>query len=175
MTRRTAAFGLGANQGDSEAALRAAVHRLRGSDLLRVTGVSALYRTAPVGGPSQPDFHNAVVVATTDEQPKRLLDLAMQIEQEHGRTRDIRWGPRTLDVDILAVGDLRSTDPTLTLPHPRAHLRAFVLAPWAEVDPDFEVAGHGRVADLLEALPAADRADVHRLAEPGWSEPGALR
>ena len=112
----------------------------------------SLYRTAPVGGVEQPDYLNAVVAGRTELSASDLLALCQRIEQAHGRTRDVRWGPRTLDVDVLRFGDVVSDDPRLTLPHPRAHERAFVLVPWFEVDADASVPGRGRVADLLGAV-----------------------
>ncbi len=155
MTMHRVAFGLGGNRGDVAAALRDAVHTLAARPELTVAGVSSLYETAPVGGPAQPDYLNAVVVADTAVDPAHMLALAQEIEQRWHRTRDVRWGPRTLDVDILAFGAMVSDDPRLTLPHPRAHLRAFVLVPWAEVDPDFVVPGLGPVHALRDALPDA--------------------
>jgi 2-amino-4-hydroxy-6-hydroxymethyldihydropteridine diphosphokinase len=165
---RTVAFGLGGNLGDAAAALRGAVAALEESPDLQVRAVSSLYRTVPVGGPDQPEYRNAVVVARSAAAPHRLLALAQQIEQAHGRTREVRWGPRTLDVDVLAVGELTSDDPDLTLPHPRAHVRGFVLVPWAEVDPGFVVVGHGRVEALCAHLPDSERAGVVRLPDIRW-------
>jgi 2-amino-4-hydroxy-6-hydroxymethyldihydropteridine diphosphokinase len=164
MSARTVAFGLGANLGDARAALRDTVDRLRSCDPLRIVRVSSLYRTTPVGGPPQPDYLNAVVVAKSAADPRVLLRIAQEIEQAHQRTRQVRWGPRTLDVDILAVEGVTSDDPRLTLPHPRAHLRGFVLVPWAEIDPDFEVPGRGTVAQLLAALDPSDLAGIDEVA-----------
>lgn len=165
MTR--VALGLGANLGDRVAALQGAVDLL--APLLRDAAVSSVYETAPVGGPAdQPDYANAVLVGDTDLEPHRLLDAAHDAEQAWHRTREVRWGPRTLDVDVLAVGDLELHDPDLVIPHPRAHERGFVLVPWAEVDPGFVVAGHGLVAELAERAVERDgddavrrRSDVH--------------
>jgi 2-amino-4-hydroxy-6-hydroxymethyldihydropteridine diphosphokinase len=171
MTRRRVAIGLGANIGDADAALRGAVARLRDAAELQVTAVSSQYRTAPVGGPVQPDYRNAVVVGWSQAAPEQLLALAHGIEQAFGRTRSVRWGPRSLDLDLLAVGELRSDDPALTLPHPRAHLRGFVLVPWAEIDASFVVPGRGPVADLLAALPDEERSGVQQLPGARWSEP----
>jgi 2-amino-4-hydroxy-6-hydroxymethyldihydropteridine diphosphokinase len=170
MTRRRVAIGLGGNLGDAEAALRGAVSRLRAAAQLQVSAVSSQYRTAPVGGPEQPDYRNAVVVGWSAAEPEQLLALAHRIEQEYGRTRQVRWGPRSLDLDLLAVGELRRDDPALTLPHPRAHLRGFVLAPWAEIDPDFPIPGRGTVVELLAALPDDQRAGVARLPDARWSD-----
>lgn len=160
MTAAVAALGLGANLGDARGALQAAVCALRAAPGVRVVSVSSLYRTAPVGGPQQPDYVNAVVVIRTDLPAHDLLAVAQGIEAAAHRTRDVRWGPRTLDVDILAVAGTVSDDPALVLPHPRAHERGFVLVPWGEIDPDFDVPGRGSVAALRDALPAGATADV---------------
>ena len=157
MTR--VAFGLGANLGDRVAALQGAVDSL--VPHLRSAAVSSVYETAPVGGPEQPDYANAVLVGESDEPAAVLLARAHDAEALWHRTREVRWGPRTLDVDILVVGDEVSADPGLLLPHPRAHERAFVLVPWAEVDPDAVIPGIGRVGELAAALvPGPD--DVRR-------------
>ena len=175
MTTHRVAFGLGANLGDAVATLRAAVDALREEPQLTVVRASSMYRTAPVGGPAQPDFSNVVVVADSSADPLQLLEIAHEIEDRFGRRRDIRWGPRSLDIDLLAVGDAVSADPDLELPHPRAHLRAFVLVPWAEVDPDFAIPGHGRVRELRDALPMADRGGVAVLpGGPAWCSPPGI-
>lgn len=155
MTLRRAAFSLGANLGDPAAALQGAVDLLTAAVVGADWAVSSVYRTAAVGGPEQPDFLNAVLAVSTAADPTDLLAAAHGAEQAWGRTREVRWGPRTLDVDLLAVGVLVRTRPDLVLPHPRAHERAFVLVPWAEVDPDAVVPGLGRVADLAAAVPAS--------------------
>jgi 2-amino-4-hydroxy-6-hydroxymethyldihydropteridine diphosphokinase len=108
-----------------------------------------VYQTAPVGGPEQPDYLNAVLLIQTSLPPRELLAGVLAIEARHGRVRDIRFGPRTLDIDIISYADQVSTDPVLILPHPRAHERAFVLAPWHDIDPDATLAGRG-VSDLLD-------------------------
>lgn len=154
MTR--AALGLGANLGDPTLALATAVHDLCADDEVSLVAVSSLYRTAPVGGPEQPDYTNAVLIIETSLEPAELLALAHRVEQGAGRTREVRWGPRTLDIDVLAFGDWVSDDPALTIPHPRAHQRAFVLVPWCEVDPDFEVPGRGTPAELVGRVAVSD-------------------
>ena len=108
-----------------------------------------MYETAPVGGPEQPDYLNAVLLVTTSLPSRELLDRLHEVEAAFDRVRLVRWGPRTLDIDIISVEGERSDDPELTLPHPRAHERAFVLAPWLDADPDAVLPGHGAVADLL--------------------------
>jgi 2-amino-4-hydroxy-6-hydroxymethyldihydropteridine diphosphokinase len=143
-------LSLGSNVGDRLAALRSAVTGLTVDRRLRPVALSPVYETAPVGGRPQPDYLNAVLVADTDLDPHALLALTQATEAAHGRVRPAgeRWGPRPLDVDIVVYGGLRHSDPVLTLPHPRAHERAFVLVPWADVDPAAELPGHGPVADL---------------------------
>ncbi|HEY5888060.1 MAG TPA: 2-amino-4-hydroxy-6-hydroxymethyldihydropteridine diphosphokinase [Acidimicrobiales bacterium] len=132
-----AALALGANLGEARERMREAVARLGEHPQVVVTAVSGLWRTAAIGGLEQPDFLNAVVLADTSLEPAALLGLAHELEEAAGRVRSVRWGPRTLDVDILAFDSERTADPALTLPHPRAHERSFVLAPWSEVDPQF--------------------------------------
>lgn len=159
MTR--AAVALGSNLGDRAATLAAAVADVAAQEGVEVVASSGVYESAPVGGPAdQPAYLNAVVVVETDLTAAGLLMVLQQIETAHGRRRVERWGPRTLDLDLLAFGALRSDAPQLTVPHPRARERAFVLVPWAQVDPTFEVPGLARVADLLAALPAAELAGV---------------
>ena len=145
-----AVIALGANLGDRLATLAAAVDALR--SLGSVTAVSSVHETDPVGGPDQPAYLNAVVVLETGLDPLALLTALQGIEAEHGRTREVRWGARTLDLDILDMDGIVRTDPDLELPHPRAHERAFVLVPWREVDPAAVVVGRGAVADLLAAV-----------------------
>jgi 2-amino-4-hydroxy-6-hydroxymethyldihydropteridine diphosphokinase len=116
--------------------------------------VSPVYETVPVGGPPQPDYLNAVLLARTTLPPHALLDRLQRVEVAFNRVREVRWGPRTLDIDIIAVEGETSDDPVLTLPHPRAHERAFVLAPWHDVDPAAVLPGRGGVAALLAAVGA---------------------
>ena len=147
-----AVLALGSNLGARQQELQRAVDQLAATPGLRVTAVSPVYETDPVGGPDQPDYLNAVVLAETDLPAGDLLRRAHAIEAAARRTREVRWGPRTLDVDIIAYGDEVSADPALTLPHPRARERAFVLAPWRDADPDAELPGYGPVAALLAAV-----------------------
>lgn len=154
-----AVLALGSNLGEREAHLRAAVRSL--SDVLRV--VSGVYETPPWGDPDQPEYLNAAVIAEhPSADPRYWLDRARELEERAGRVRDPqrRFGPRTLDVDVIAVRDdagepVISTDPDLVLPHPRAHLRAFVLRPWVDIEPYAALPGHGWVSDLLRAEPVA--------------------
>lgn len=136
-----AALGVGSNLGDRGAHLERALELFRSASEVEVVGVSPFVESDPVGGPEQPDYLNAVLVIDTKLSPEALLALAQHCEREAGRERAKRWGPRTLDVDVLAYGDVSRDDPELTLPHPRATERAFVLVPWATVDPRFVVAG----------------------------------
>lgn len=153
-------LSLGSNQGDPLATLTEAVARLAASDGLTLRAVSPVYRTAPVGGVEQPDFLNVVVLGDTEALAEDLLEDTQGIETALGRVRDVRWGPRTLDIDIIDVAGRLDDDEDLTLPHPRAHERAFVLVPWLDVDPDAVLPGHGRVADLVAGL---DAGGVRRL------------
>jgi dihydroneopterin aldolase/2-amino-4-hydroxy-6-hydroxymethyldihydropteridine diphosphokinase len=140
-----AALALGSNLGDRLAHLQAAV------DLLAPFAVSAVYETAPIGGPEQDPYLNAVVLVPA-AAPLQLLRQAQAVERSRDRLREVRWGPRTLDVDLIDVGGLVLDTPELTLPHPRAAARAFVLAPWLDVAPEAVVPGAGRTADLLESI-----------------------
>jgi 2-amino-4-hydroxy-6-hydroxymethyldihydropteridine diphosphokinase len=157
---RRGALALGSNLGDRAATLTAAVSDLAAVAGLSVVAASSVYETGAVGGPEQGAFLNAVLVIETALDAHAVLSAALGVEARHGRVRAERWGPRTLDVDVLALGAEVSDDPAVLLPHPRAHERGFVLVPWAEVDPSFEVSGLGRVLDLLEALPPEAVADV---------------
>ncbi|HEY0871797.1 MAG TPA: 2-amino-4-hydroxy-6-hydroxymethyldihydropteridine diphosphokinase [Acidothermaceae bacterium] len=156
-----AVLGLGANVGDRAVTLQAAVDALARETT--VVAVSAIFETVPVGGPPQPDFYNAVVIVETALSALELLDLAHRLESAAGRVRLEHWGPRTLDVDVLAYDAVRSDDPQLTLPHPRAHERAFVLLPWLDVDPEAYVEGVGKVADLVATV---ETTGVRRLVAP---------
>jgi 2-amino-4-hydroxy-6-hydroxymethyldihydropteridine diphosphokinase len=150
----TAVLSIGSNLGDRVGALRLAVR------VLEPSAVSGIWETAPVGGPQQDDYLNAVVLCPLDATA--AWERAQAAEQAAGRERAVRWGPRTLDVDVVLA------DPPvpggLVVPHPRAHERAFVLAPWLEVDPVAALPGAGAVRDLLARLDAQDvrrRPDLH--------------
>jgi 2-amino-4-hydroxy-6-hydroxymethyldihydropteridine diphosphokinase len=149
---RRAALALGSNQGHRLDILQGAVDALGGTDGVDVLAVSGVFETDPVGGPEQPDFLNAVVVVVTSLSARALLTRAHEIEQEFGRVRTQRWGPRTLDVDVLVVGDEVVDEPDLVVPHPRAAQRAFVLVPWLDADPDATLPGGGPVVDLASGL-----------------------
>ena len=150
---------LGSNVGNSFETLHHAVVALLGA--VDIDAVSPVVETDPVGGPDQPAYLNAVVVGTTSASPRALLRFLHDVEHAHGRTRDVRWGPRTLDLDLVQYGDpafntdVRTDEPALTLPHPRAHERAFVLVPWLQADPEATLRvedGVRRVADLVAEL-----------------------
>ncbi len=132
---RRAHLGVGSNLGERLAYLQLAVDELAKADGVTVVGVSPVYETAPVGGPEQPDYLNAVVAVDTTLTARELLRVAQGIEAEAERVRTVRWGPRTLDVDLLLVGDERIDDPDLVVPHPRMTERAFVMVPLADLDP----------------------------------------
>jgi 2-amino-4-hydroxy-6-hydroxymethyldihydropteridine diphosphokinase len=127
---------------------------------ITIASVSAVYQTAPVGGPEQDDFLNAVVLIDTDLEPHALLSVCQQIEAAHERVREVRWGPRTLDVDIIHVDGVRLDDPDLTLPHPRAHERAFVCIPWLEVDPAASLGDLSLPCGVDESTGVARREDL---------------
>ncbi|MGY1748275.1 2-amino-4-hydroxy-6-hydroxymethyldihydropteridine diphosphokinase [Modestobacter sp. SYSU DS0511] len=159
-----AVLSLGANLGDRAGTLRRAMESLAGQGLV---ARSVLYETPPWGPVEQPPYLNAIAVVRGDRDAAGWLALAAELEQAAGRTREVRWGARTLDVDVVTVTaddgtPVLSDDPELTLPHPRAHERAFVLVPWLALDPGAQLPGHGAVADLLAALPADDVAAVVR-------------
>jgi 2-amino-4-hydroxy-6-hydroxymethyldihydropteridine diphosphokinase len=155
-TMRPAVLALGSNLGDRGELLRDAVAALRATAGVEVRAVSPVVESVAlkVGGadPSAPHYLNAVVLVETLLTPRELLAEAHRIEAEHGRVRAERWGDRTLDIDIVDFAGERSEDPELTLPHPRAAERAFVLAPWLAVDPEATLPGAGRVDALLAAL-----------------------
>ncbi|MFB7657345.1 MULTISPECIES: 2-amino-4-hydroxy-6-hydroxymethyldihydropteridine diphosphokinase [unclassified Streptomyces] len=168
---KRAVIALGANLGNRLETLQGAIDALEDTPGVRVKGVSQVYETEPwgVAPDSQPSYFNAVVVVKTTLPPSSLLERAHAVEEAFHRVRDEHWGPRTLDVDIVAYAEVVSDDPQLTLPHPRAHERAFVLAPWLDVDPEALLPGQGAVADLLAAVTrdgVAPRADLElRLPE----------
>ncbi|NGN65138.1 2-amino-4-hydroxy-6-hydroxymethyldihydropteridine diphosphokinase [Streptomyces sp. A7024] len=151
---KRAVLALGSNLGNRLETLQGAVDALEDTPGLRVKAVSPVYETEPWGVEpgAQPSYFNAVVVIKTTLPPSSLLERGLAIEEAFERVRDERWGPRTLDVDIVSYNGVVSDDPQLTLPHPRAHERAFVLVPWYDVDPGAELQGHGRVVDLVSAV-----------------------
>ena len=161
----TVVLSLGSNLGDRLANLQRGVDVLCAGPVLGEGALSPVYETVPVGGPGQPDYLNAVLVAVTLRPAREVLDRSLAAEQAVHRVRGPRWGPRTVDVDVIVYGDVVSGDPEFTLPHPRAHERAFVLAPWHDVDPGAVIPGRGPIADLLAAVGTAGvrrRADARQ-------------
>lgn len=154
-------IALGSNLGDSGALLDQALEQIAQLPGCRLLASSKRYRTAPIGGPEQPDYLNTACLIDTQLDPTELLHALQRIEQSAGRVRDERWGPRTLDLDIIAIDDLQSDDPALTLPHPRAHQRAFVLYPLADLNPHLVLAGRS-VQNWLDTV--ADQA-IERLPD----------
>lgn len=147
---RQAVISIGSNLGDRLNRLQGAVSALEDTPEVQVVSVSSVYETQPVGAPDgSGPFLNAVVLIDTTLTVHTLLDRAHAIEDAFGRERSEKGAPRTLDVDLIVVGDRVADDETLTLPHPRAHERAFVLLPWLEIDPEGEIPGKGFVADLV--------------------------
>ncbi|WP_104159957.1 2-amino-4-hydroxy-6-hydroxymethyldihydropteridine diphosphokinase [Arthrobacter sp. ZGTC212] len=154
----TAVLALGSNLGESRDTLSDAVAQLADHPGVRLQAVSPVVRTRPVGGPDQPDYLNLVISVETDLAPHDLLAHCQAVENAHHRVREVRWGPRTLDVDIITYGDTVLDDETLTLPHPRASTRAFVLQPWAWMDPEAVLSGTpvAELAAKAEDLPGLE-------------------
>jgi 2-amino-4-hydroxy-6-hydroxymethyldihydropteridine diphosphokinase len=168
---RAVVLALGSNLGDKVANLQQGVLAMC-RDGLVCRAVSAIYQTDPVGGPEQEDYLNAVLLADSWLPARELLARCMAAEEAAGRIRTVRWGPRTLDVDIICYGGEISISPDLTLPHPRAHERAFVLVPWLEVAPDAWLPGQGPVATLpaAAATNSVRKLTTERLTLPAASQ-----
>jgi 2-amino-4-hydroxy-6-hydroxymethyldihydropteridine diphosphokinase len=150
---RPAVLSLGSNSGDRLANLQGAINAFADTPDVNIVAVSSVYETTPVDAPDgSPEFLNAVLLADTTLSVSVLLDRAMAVEQAYGRERGEPNAPRTLDVDLVVVGDRISDTDDLKLPHPRAHQRAFVLVPWHEIDPSAMLPGHGKIADLVSDL-----------------------
>ena len=147
-----AVIALGSNLAEPARQVRAALSALAAHPQIQIEKTSSLYLTAPVGYDNQPDFVNAVCSVRTSLDGVSLLAVLNRIEADFGRKRTFRNAPRTLDLDIIDFDGISSNDPHLTLPHPRAHERSFVMKPLAEILPDFVLGGHGRAADLAAAL-----------------------
>jgi 2-amino-4-hydroxy-6-hydroxymethyldihydropteridine diphosphokinase len=165
-----AVLSVGSNLGDRLGTLQGCVHAIGGLPGTEVLAISPVYETAPVGGPAQPDYLNAVLTVRTALSPRALLAATQGIEADFGRVRSPgaeRFGPRTLDIDIISYDGEVSDDPVLTLPHPRAHERAFVLAPWHDIDPGASLPGHGQVAALLATVLANTGGRVGIRPRPG--------
>lgn len=159
---RRVVFSLGSNLGDREVNLQDGIDSLLEAPGIRSVAVSPVYQTKPVGGPEQDDYYNAVLIVDTDLPARTVLERCLAVEEAYGRERTERWGPRVLDIDVVVIGDRRKDDPDFQLPHPRAHERAFVLAPWLAIDPEAEIPGRGPVRDLLADL---DTSSVTALAD----------
>lgn len=148
-----AVVALGANLAEPAEAVELALALLKeSSDLV---SSSKLYVTRPVGGPPQPDYVNAVCILESDLPPIDLLGVLQGIEKSMGRVRAEKWGPRVIDLDLIQYGSILSKDETLTLPHPLARERRFVLEPWLEIDPAAVLITHGKVSEILAQLPPA--------------------
>lgn len=158
----TAAIALGSNLGDSSAILELAVKRLNQLPGLMLLSVSSVYQTAAVG-PPQPDYLNACALFHTELSPLALMEVLLSVEQEFGRVRRERWGPRVLDLDLLLVDQIILNTPTLQLPHPRMRERAFVLIPLAEIAPHWIDPISGKaIADLAQAVDCSGVAKITR-------------
>ena len=147
-----AVLSLGSNLGDSAEILSSAAEAL--NEVSEVIALSSFYQTRPVGGPPQPDFINAVIIIETNLEPEELLLVAQAIEGAHGRERNentVKWGPRFLDIDLIKCDEMVINTPDLTIPHPSAHEREFVLRPWNDIDPAATLPGLGAISRLLES------------------------
>jgi 2-amino-4-hydroxy-6-hydroxymethyldihydropteridine diphosphokinase len=149
-------LGLGSNIGDREATIIAAISRLNDHPAITVREVSALYETAPVGFADQPAFLNAVAAVDTTLTPEALLDACLDVERQLGRVREQKWGPRTIDIDILIYHELVCNSDRLSLPHPLMHQRCFVLVPLREIAPELRLDNSKTASELLETCQATD-------------------
>lgn len=171
----TAVLAVGSNLGDREDTLAAAVRAIAELPGVTLTAISPVYASDAVKPDgvdlTAPGYLNLVVAVRWSGDPHALLDAVNTIETQHGRVRDERWGDRTLDIDLISIGDLRIDDDRLTLPHPRAAERDFVLAPWLDIDPDAELPGRGRVRELLAVATRTARAHpVTASTDPAHTE-----
>lgn len=158
-----AVLALGSNLGDRLDTLQGAVDALVDAPGIDVVAISPVYETVAVGGPAgQPPYLNAVIIVRTGLPALTLLERCHSVEDAFGRVRAERWAARTLDLDLITYGELVSEIPELTLPHPRARERAFVLAPWHDIEPDAELPGAGPIAVLLAKL---DASEIHQRAD----------
>jgi 2-amino-4-hydroxy-6-hydroxymethyldihydropteridine diphosphokinase len=145
-----AVIALGSNLGNRELNIDSAIAEL--AKIIEITHLSTNHETDPVGGPEQPKYLNAILIAETQLDPHELLISMLEIENKLGRKREIHWGPRTIDLDLIVVGDEVVVSDVLVLPHPRAHERKFVLEPWLEIDPAAEIPGLGQVESILQRI-----------------------
>ena len=145
-----AVIALGSNLGNRELNIDSAIAEL--AKIIEITHLSTNHETDPVGGPEQPKYLNAILIAETELDPHELLISMLEIENKQGRKREIHWGPRTIDLDLIVVGDEVVVSDVLVLPHPRAHERKFVLEPWLEIDPTAQIPGLGLVESILQRI-----------------------
>ena len=145
-----AVIALGSNLGNRELNIDSAIAEL--AKIIEISHLSNNHETDPVGGPEQPKYLNAVLIAETQLDPHELLISMLEIENKLGRKREIHWGPRTIDLDLIVVGDEVVVSDVLVLPHPRAHERKFVLEPWLEIDPTAQIPGIGLVESILQRI-----------------------
>jgi len=145
-----AVIALGSNLGNRELNIDSAIVEL--AKIIEISHLSTNHETDPVGGPEQPKYLNAVLIAETQLDPHELLISMLEIENKLGRKREIHWGPRTIDLDLIVVGDEVVVSDVLVLPHPRAHERKFVLEPWLEIDPTAQIPGIGLVESILQRI-----------------------
>ena len=145
-----AVIALGSNLGNRELNIDSAIAEL--AKVIEITHLSTNHETDPVGGPEQPKYLNAILIAETQLGPHELLATMLDIENKLGRKREIHWGPRTIDLDLIIVEDEVITTNDLVLPHPRAHERRFVLEPWLEIDPTAKLPGYGLVENILQRI-----------------------
>lgn len=160
LERKPVVLSIGSNIGDRLSLLQSAVDLLAQDAGIEVLRVSSVYETDPVGGPEQDDYLNAALMIETALAPSELLAKTQGIELQLHRNRDVRWGPRTIDIDIIDFDSLTSDDPVVTLPHPRAAVRAFVLIPWEEVADNAALPDGRPVSTVLAGLPTTDREGV---------------
>ncbi|MGL5406726.1 MAG: 2-amino-4-hydroxy-6-hydroxymethyldihydropteridine diphosphokinase [Propionibacteriaceae bacterium] len=151
MKSRRVVLSLGSNLGDRLGYLQGAVGKLCESGE-KVIAVSPIYETAPWGPVEQDDYLNCVIVLETTRSAREIMNLGHEIEQFYQRTRDVKWGSRTLDIDVVAVEEERVNDPDLVIPHPYAHQRAFVVVPWLDIDPNAEIFGQGSLTQIVKEL-----------------------
>jgi 2-amino-4-hydroxy-6-hydroxymethyldihydropteridine diphosphokinase len=145
-----AVIALGSNLGNRELNIDSAIAEL--AKIIEITHLSTNHETDPVGGPEQPKYLNAILIAETQLDPHELLIAMLEIENKLGRKREVHWGPRTIDLDLIIVGDEVIDSDVLVLPHPRAHERRFVLEPWLEIDPTAQIPGFGLVESILQRI-----------------------
>jgi 2-amino-4-hydroxy-6-hydroxymethyldihydropteridine diphosphokinase len=145
-----AVIALGSNLGNRELYIDSAVAEL--AKVIEITHLSTNHETDPVGGPEQPKYLNAIAIAETELDPRELMIIMLEIENRLGRKREVHWGPRTIDLDLIVFSDEVIDSEVLVLPHPRAHERKFVLEPWLEIDPGAYIPGIGEIESILQRI-----------------------